>query len=120
LNTTIGSYTRTHRVRVTLGNLLPEASAAVCCVDVAWYTDRRKLTHTHTYADRASASADADKAAGYGWQIDAEGSTQGRLNDALWVAGGSVGTFFAGNRQKDEVVVTYVRTEDWRASNEHA
>jgi hypothetical protein len=38
------------------------------------------------------------------------------MNDALWVAGGPMGALVAGNHQRDEVIVTYVRTEDWLAS----
>ena len=85
---------------------------------MAWYSDTRKLAHTQTYADRAVASKDAERAAQYGWQIDEETSPQGPMNDALWVAGGPMGALVAGNHQRGEVIVTYVRTEDWLASKD--
>jgi hypothetical protein len=78
-------------------------------------SDNHKLAHTQTYSDRAAATKDAQRAAKYGWQIDQESSTQGPINDALWVAGGPMGQLFAGNHQRGEVVVTFVRKEDWVA-----
>jgi hypothetical protein len=83
---------------------------------VAWYSDQRKLIHTQTYSDRAAATQDAESAALYGWQIDEETSPQGPMNDALWVAGGPMGALFAADHQRGEVVVKYVRKDDWLGS----
>lgn len=75
------------------------------------------MTHTQTYSDRAAASKDARAAAEHGWQVVDETSPQGRLNDAMWVAGGPMGQLFAGTHERGEVVVTFVRTEDWLAAH---
>jgi hypothetical protein len=80
---------------------------------MAWYTDRKKVNYTQTYSDKAAAAEDAQKAAEYGWEVDQESSAQGSMNDATWVAGGPMGQFFGGNHQRGEVVVTFVRNENW-------
>lgn len=87
---------------------------------MAWFTNRRKLTHTTSYSDRTKAAEDAQKAAGHGWRVDAEEESEGPLRDPNWVAGGAFGTVLAGTRPAKQIVVTYVRTDDWLASHQQA
>jgi hypothetical protein len=94
-------------------NQILDAGVITLTFGMAWYSDNRKLTHTQAYSDRAAATKEARNAARYGWQIDQEVSPQGAMNDALWVAGGPMGQLFAGDHQTGEIVVTFVRQEDW-------
>jgi hypothetical protein len=86
---------------------------------MAWFSDKHKLTHTQSYFDRTTATEDSQKAASHGWRIDAQEESEAPLSDPNWVAGGNIGTFLAGTRQSKQIVVTYVRTEDWLANHEH-
>jgi hypothetical protein len=123
------AYTTSLMVETSIGGHVGQSAPIVCfglgrltrpairarVSSMAWYSDTRKQAQTHISPNRAAASKDAESAARYGWQIDEQISPQGSMNDAVWVAGGPMGALVAGNHQRDEVIVTYVRTEDWLA-----
>ena len=85
---------------------------------MAWFTNTRKLTHTQSYSHRTAASEDAQKAAAHGWRIDAQEESDAPMSDPNWAIGGGVGTFLAGIREPRQIVVTYVRTEEWLARHQ--
>jgi hypothetical protein len=86
---------------------------------MAWYSDKHKQVHTATYGNRTAATQDARKAAEHGWRVDADQESEAPFQDRNWATGGPVGTFLSGMREPNEreIVVTYVRTDEWLAAN---
>lgn len=86
---------------------------------MAWYSDKHKQVHTETYSGRTAATRDARKAAAHGWRVEVEEESEAPFQDRNWATGGPVGTFLSGMREPDEreIIVTYVRTDDWLAAN---
>ena len=86
---------------------------------MAWYDDKHRRGHTVTYSGRTAAEGEARKAALKGWRIDAEEESEAPFGDRNWATGGPVGTFLSGMREpgEREIVVTYVRTDDWLAQH---
>jgi hypothetical protein len=77
---------------------------------MAWYDDERKQSHTQRYKNAELAAQDAHRAEAKGWQVQARASARGWPAHGPLVVRAGFDTF---DFQRDEVELTFSRTEEW-------
>lgn len=86
---------------------------------MAWYDDKKALTHVETYNNDKDASKDAERAAQKGWMPQETTASAGHVNAGRtamkWMIPG--GVFFGASRTGGKLTLTYMRTPDWLAAN---
>jgi hypothetical protein len=91
---------------------------------MAWYDDKKKLTHVATYKNEGDATKDADKAAKKGWIPQGTTATDGHINLGRTLTYGAltlgIHTLLGGSRTKGKITISYVRTPEWLEANHKA
>jgi hypothetical protein len=87
---------------------------------MAWYDDKKSLTHIATYKNDRDASKDANKAAQRGWQPQTTAATEGHLNLGRTATGailtGGLSLLFGGSRTSGKLTLMYHRSPEWHAA----
>jgi hypothetical protein len=88
-----------------------------------WYQDPRKLTYIATYTDKKQMQHEVVEAGKCGWIPQSTTAVGGHVSQRKAIAGdalfGSLGLWAGSGRNKDEVIITFVRTPEWLAQNPH-
>ena len=88
---------------------------------MAWYDDKKRLTHVATYKNSKAAAKEADRAAKKGWMPQGSDTTDGHINvgrTTLKIAALGLPFLITGaTRSKGRITLTYVRTPEWREAN---
>jgi len=88
---------------------------------MAWYDNKKKLTHVATYKNEKAASKDANRAAKKGWMPQGTAATDGHVNvgrTTLKIAALGMPFLISGaSRKKGKITITYVRTPEWLEAN---
>ena len=78
---------------------------------MAWYDDKKKLTHIATYKNEKEASKDANRAAKKGWMPQGTDATDSHVNvgrTTLKIAALGLPFLITGaSRSKGKIIITY-------------
>lgn len=86
-----------------------------------WWQDETKLTHVATYTKAKDMQAELEAAYQHGWEMQGQSAQGGRISGVKVLGGaivaGPLGAIVGAKRGKDKTTITYVRSDEWRATH---